>query len=58
MCVQLMSRNEAEVPEIDDRDPDCQCVLEICQVCDLSEAWSCPACNGRGWILFNARASE
>lgn len=58
MCVQLMSRNESEVAELDDSDPECQCILEPCSICDLSEAGPCSACDGRGWLVFDNRASE
>lgn len=26
--------------------------IEVCPLCDLSEVVACPACDGRGWILF------
>ncbi len=26
--------------------------VEVCPLCDLSDIVSCPACDGRGWILF------
>ena len=53
MCVQLMSRDDVEIPELLENDPDCQCVLEICPACDLSEAGPCSACDGRGWLVFD-----
>lgn len=53
MCVQLMSRNEVEAPEVFESDPECQCVLELCLACDLSEVGPCSACNGRGWVAFD-----
>ena len=58
MCVQLMSRVAIEVLEIDKSDPQCQCVLEPCLSCDLSDAGPCSACNGRGWLLWEDRTSE
>ena len=53
MCVQLLSREDIEILENDDRSLECQCVLELCPICDLGDSGPCSACNGRGWLSFD-----
>lgn len=54
MSIQLPNRPRAIDPEDLDDDLGTALVLgvEVCPLCDLTDASACPACDGRGWVVL------
>ena len=54
MSIQLPPRPHADQPDVlHTLEAELARGIEVCPLCDLSDVVSCPACDGRDWIVLD-----